>query len=65
MSKNGICILVFLVNVKLRYVHLVFVLHALMEAEDVGPAGDHPLVVMHHVLHWLPVLENIKISSQL
>ena len=41
----------------MRNDHLVFVLHVVIEAEDVGPAGDHPLVVVHHVLHRLPVLD--------
>ena len=42
--------------------YLVFVLHVVIEAEDVGPAGGHPLVVVHHVLQRLPVLTKIRIS---
>ena len=42
-------------------VHLVFVLRVVIETEDVGPAGDHPLVVVHHVLQRLPVLNKKEI----
>ena len=40
------------------FCHLVFVLHVVIESENVGPAGDQPLVVMHHVVQRLPVLDN-------
>ena len=43
--------------------NLVFVLHAVIEAQDVAPAGHQPFVVVHHVLKRLPVLKNVASSS--
>ena len=40
--------------------HIVLVGHVGVEPHDGLPAGHQPLVVVHQVLHWLPVLRGLN-----